>query len=287
VTAEDSDLIEAVQYMSACCARLGLYDEAAEQHERLLQLAARRGHRQLRAETLANQGVMHYLKGEYHVAHEQLAEAARLTEELGLATERAQISNNAGFALYRLGRLREAEQAFQQSVEIFRTFGALAALVSPYNGLGNVMLAQQRYDEAWDYYRRALLLAQEVGDRTNTGASHMHLGRCAALQGRFAAAKNEFALALNTLEGTSFWNVLARTYEFMAEMNLRLGHDSEALRCAQRRAELARRHANWPMEQAAWRQQAAALERMGRAEDARDCLAAAERGPEQELPSRN
>ena len=272
VIERDPEAIEAIQYISACHARLGQYQEAAQRHSELTQLAERRGDRQLLVEAQANMGVMYYFKGEYSTAHEHYSQAAELAEQLGLTTELAQVFNNDGFALFRLGRPHKAEEAFRRAVEIFKTFGALAALVGPYNGLGNVMVEQQRYDEARDYYRRALTLAQEIGDRTNTGVSHMHLGRCASLQGEFSDAKNEFTRALNVLEGTSFWNVLARTYEYMAEMNLRLGHYSETIRCADRKIELARRHSNWTMEVAAWRQKAGALGNLGRSAEADECL---------------
>ncbi len=279
VIGQDGEITEALQYLSAAYARVGRYDEATELNRRTLELAQQRGEQQLLVEVRANMGVLHYLKGEYEHAQQHYAAAATLAEQSGLETERAQIYNNSGFALFRLGRAAEAEAAFRRAAEISRRFGALAALIGPYNGLGNVLLEQQRYDEARDYYRRALTLAQEIGDRTNTGVTHMHLGRCASLQSRFDDAKNEFALALNALEGTSFWNVRARTYEYIAEMNLRLGNHAETIRCADKRIELARKHANRTMEAAAWRQKAEALRRMGQEEGARACLAQAAAPP--------
>jgi tetratricopeptide (TPR) repeat protein/tRNA A-37 threonylcarbamoyl transferase component Bud32 len=272
VIEEDASVIEALQYLSVCSARLGRYEEAGDYHCQITSVAEQRGDQQLLVEAKANMGVMYYLKGEYEQAQKLYAEAAEIAERLGLEAERAQIHNNAGFALARLGRNEEAEAAFRRAVEVCKGFGALAPLIGPYNGLGNLLLDQQRYTEARDYYQRALTLAQEIGDRTNTGISHMHLGRCASLEGQFASAKNEFALALNTLEGTSFWNARARTYEYMAEMNLRLGDYAEALRCAEKKIELARRHANRTMEVAAWRQKAEALRRSGRICEADYCL---------------
>ncbi|NLG43922.1 MAG: tetratricopeptide repeat protein [Phycisphaerae bacterium] len=272
VIEEDANFIEALQYLSACSARLGRYEEAGKYHRQITSLAEQRGDKQLLVEAKANMGVMYYLKGEYEQAQQLYAEAAVIAEGLGLEAERAQIYNNAGFALARLGRSEEAEAAFRRAVDVCKGFGALAPLIGPYNGLGNLLLDQQRYAEARDYYQRALTLAQEIGDRTNTGISHMHLGRCASLEGQFASAKNEFALALNTLEGTSFWNARTITYEYMAEMNLRLGDYAEAVRCAEKKIELARRHANRTMEAAAWRQKAEALRLSGRVREADECL---------------
>ncbi|MFH1748923.1 MAG: serine/threonine-protein kinase [Planctomycetota bacterium] len=269
--AENPDVLEPIQYMGVCYARLGKYEEAQRQHEQMQEIANKRDDRRLLVEAQANMGVMYYFRGEYETAHNYYAQAAEIAEETGLITERAQVYNNLGFVLFRLGRPEAAEKGFLRAIEIFRDYGALASLIGPYNGMGNVLVEQNRHDEARDYYQRALALAQEVGDVTNVGVSHMHLGRCASVQGRFADAKNEFALALNALEGTSFWNVLARTYAFIAEMNLKLGNVAEAIRCADKNLALAQRHANTRMETAAWRQKAEALERAGRNPEAEIC----------------
>jgi len=273
----DPEIIEALQYLCTCHARLGRYDEAEVYQQQIFAAAEQRGDRQLLAEAKASQAFLRYLKGEYSLAHWLYMEAAELTEQLGLETECAQVYNNAGFALFHLGKPEQAEAAFRKAVGICRRFGALAALIGPYNGLGNVLLAQKRYDEARDYYLRALTLAEETGDRTNVGVSHMHLGRCASLRGEFSQAKNEFALALNTLEDTPFWNARARTYEYIAEMNLRLGRYAEAARCADKKIELARRHANSTMEAEGWRLRAEAMRRMGRGAEADACLEEARR----------
>jgi tetratricopeptide (TPR) repeat protein len=267
---------EAIGFVGVCHARLGRYDEAEAQHRQQEALALEWGDPRLQIEALANLGVMNYFRGDYAAAEAHYARALRMAEEVGLATERAQICNNLGFVLIRRGRPAEAEQAFLRAIETHRAYGGLTSLVGPYNGMGNVLAEQKRYGEARAYYRRALALASEIGDRTSVGTTHMHLGRCAALQGRFADAKHEFTMALNALEETRFWNGLARAYEYIGEMNLQLGHCDEAVRCADKRIELARQHSNTRMEQAAWLQKAEALKRAGRAAEAEACLVHAE-----------
>jgi tetratricopeptide (TPR) repeat protein len=79
-------------------------------------------------------------------------------------------------------------------------------------------------------------------------------------------------MALNALEETRFWNGLARAYEYIAEMHLQLGNFDEAIRCADKRIELARQHKNVRMESGAWIQKAEALNRAGRTEDAAACM---------------
>jgi len=271
--AVDPEFGEAIGMAGICLARLGRYDEAEAHHRRQRSLAERWGDARGEIEALANLGVMYYFRGDYEAAERHYRQAASLAEQRGLAAESAQIFNNLGFALYRCGRLEEAERAFQRAIDTHRSFGGLASLVGPYNGLGNVLAQQKRYDEARRYYRRALALALETGDRASVGATHTHLGYLATQEGRYREAKHEFAMALNALEETRFWNGLARVYEYVADLHLRLGDAVEAARCADQRIELARQHANVRMEQAAWLQKAEALRRLGLVEEAAECQA--------------
>lgn len=265
----EPEYVEALGLVGVCHARRGDYDQAEAHHQQVLKLAEARHEPRLAVEARANLGVMYYFQGDYNRAHQAYARAAEDAASFQFSAEAAQINSNLGFVLYRLERPVEAEQAFRRAIAMHRKYGATVALIGPYNGLGNVLTDQARYEEAREYYRRALALAQEVGDRANIGTSHMHLGRAAALQGRFPEAKMEFALAQNTLEEITFWNGLARLYEFMADMNLRLGQNAEAVRCAERRIELAQQHENHRIEAAAWRQKGHGLEGMDRAAAAR------------------
>ncbi len=269
--AQAPDFAEAIGFVGVCLARLGRYEEAESHHRRQQALADEWGDQRHHVESRANLGAMNYFRGQYDAAEAHYRDAGRVADELGLAAESAQICNNLGFVLYRLGRLGEAEQSFLRAIETHRTYGGLALLVGPYNGMGNVLAEQRRYEEARTYYRRALALATEIGDRTSVGTTHMHLGRCAALEGCFADAKHEFTMALNALEETRFWNGLARAYEYVAEMHLQLGNVDEAIRCADKRIELARQHQNVRMEAAAWLQKAEALKRAARVDEAAAC----------------
>lgn len=269
----DPDFVEPLQYIGACHARLGQYAQAAAHHHRQEQIALERRDSRLLVEAQANLGVMHYFQGHFDEAHRVFSTAAAAAEQLGLTTELAQIYNNLGFALIRLHRPDEAQAAFGRAIETHRAFGALASLIGPYNGMGSLLLDQQRYAEAEHYYGRALALAHEIGDRANVGVAHMHLGRCAAARGQLDIAKTEFALALNALEETSFWNGLARAYEYVADLHVRSGDYEEAARCADKRIELARRQNNRPAEAAAWQQLAEIWRQAGRLGEMEQCLA--------------
>ena len=255
----DESFSEAVGFVGVCCARMGDYDEAVAYNRRQYELAAQADDGRIRVEAHANLGSMYYFQGDYESANEWLGRAADAAEKLGLTAELALIRNNLGFALLQLGRPTEAEASYRKAIETHKRHGALVSLIGPYNGLGHVLREQHRYEEARDYFHRALALAQESDDRVNAGVAYMNLGQCALKQGRLGDAKHELAVALNVLEHTKFWNGLARVYEYMAELNLTLGNGVEAARCAERRLELAQRHANAPMADAARKQKDRAL----------------------------
>lgn len=272
----DPGLIEAIGFVGVCCARMGRYDEAAEHYTAQERLAQETGDERAKVEAFANRGAMHYFRGEYELADEYLARAIDAAEALGLASEVAQVRNNLGFAQLQLGRAAEAERTFRQAIDTHKSLGALVSLVGPYNGLGSVLRQQKRYEQAREYFDRARTLAQESEDRVNVGVAYMNLGQCAILTGRLTDAKHELAMALNLLDDTGFWNGRARVYEFMADLNLRLGNTEEAVRCADRRIALAAKHGNARMESAAWAQKAKALKLAGRTAEASKCLGAAQ-----------
>ncbi len=149
--AADPEFGEAIGMTGICLARLGRYDEAEAHHRRQEALAERWGDARGQIEALANLGVMYYFRGDYEAAERHYRQAAGLAEQRGLAAENAQICNNLGFALYRCGRLEEAAQAFERAISTHRSYGGLTSLVGPYNGLGNVLAQQKRYDEARAY----------------------------------------------------------------------------------------------------------------------------------------
>ncbi|MBL8879339.1 MAG: tetratricopeptide repeat protein [Phycisphaerales bacterium] len=250
----DPQVVEPLSYIGACHARLGNYEESETYHRQLESIALERSEKRLLVESHANLGVMHYFRGDYETSVRLQLSAARIAEELSMTAELAFISNNLGFAQFRLERGQEAEVAFRTAIEIHRRFGALGALIAPYNGLGNVLVEEGRFSEAREFYAEALALAEEIGDRTNVGLTHLHLGRAATLEARYAEAKHELAIALSVFEDATFWNGLMRAHEYMVDLNTRLGDFAEALRGVEKRIALAGKFGNARLEAAALRQ---------------------------------
>lgn len=262
----------AVGFAGICCARAGRYEQSAQYNEKQQTIARETGDERLLAEAYANRGTMHYFRGEFESACDWLSRSAKLAERLGQKTDVALIRNNLGFVLMQLNRHEEAEEMFNLAIEHHHRNGATTLLIGPYNGLGNVLRKQEKFEEARGRFRLALSVAQDISDIVNVGVAYLNLGHCALLQHKIAVAKDELAIAMSVLEQTSFWNGLARVYEHLADLNLFVGNGQEAVRCADRRIELAVRHCNSRMQQAAWEQKAAGLRLCGRFVEAEQCL---------------
>ncbi len=268
----DSNLTEAIGLAGACQVKMGQYGEAEQLHQRQLEIAGRLNDPRLLVESHASVGAMNYFRGDFDAALLSYQTALDIAKRNSLSSEVGKISNNLGFTLYQLNRKAEAETAYRMAIDTHKANGALVSLIGPYNGLGNVLRDQDNLEDAISHHRRALSLAQESDDQVNAGICFVYLGKCAGAQGRLAEAKQNLASALNLLEETTFWNGLARVYDSMTELNLRLGDWAEASRCADKKIDLARQHANPRLEAGAWRQKAKALEIGGDSSGSAYCL---------------
>lgn len=125
-----------------------------------------------------------------------------------------------------------------------------------------------QYDEATDFYQRALASLRAAGDRAGEGRAHGHLGISFGRIGRFDLAVDSFQQAI-----TIHHEVGNRTGEAVARGNLghayeHLGRYDEALEQNQRHLELAREIAYRTGEAVALGNLGGVLRRLGRSEEA-------------------
>ncbi len=268
----DPGFVDLIGFIGVCHARQGQYDEAIQHHNRLKQIADEADDPYRLAEAVSNLGVMHYFKGDYGSAYDLLCLANRLEQKLNLLPILSKNYNNLGFVLTKLERLEEADDAFQQAIEIMTSLGTKVSLISSYNGRGEVAFQRGRHAEAAAQYETALALATQMEDQVNVGICHLNLGRCAARMDRLDEAERRFQTALERLLPTTFWHGQALVYEQMTELHLRRDRLDEALECIEQRTTLAQRFKNRRIESACWEQKARAYQKMGQPDTAVDCM---------------
>lgn len=264
----DSEYDDAISLIGAANARLGNYDRAVYLHQERERRARDLDDPVSLAEALGNLGAMYYYKGDYAVAYDFLNRATQLSEQIDPTPDTAKLYTNLGMAVMRLDRIEDAERAFDRAIDICTEFNDIVSMVGPNNGMGTVLLKQERFTEAREFHERALAMAEKIKARVMVGVSQMNIGRCACLMKDFTESSIWFNAALGTLERTKFWNGLTLVYEYLADMHMMSDAPHEALDCIDKRIELAARHGNRRMESDAWEQKARAFEQMDQTHDA-------------------
>src|SRR5262249_28150388 len=74
------------------------------------------------------------------------------------------------------GRLEEAADWFRKALAIFEEIGDRPRMAASYHRLGMVAQDGGRLDEAADWYGRSLAISEEIGDRPDMADSYHQLG---------------------------------------------------------------------------------------------------------------
>jgi tetratricopeptide (TPR) repeat protein len=124
----------------------------------------------------------------------------------------------------RVADLDGARRAYESALPIYREIHARLGEANLHQGLGNLHIAEQDYQAAFNEFRAALDVHNEIQDRLGLGGDLVYMGRAAAAAGSHAQAVILFDEALNllrtindqwgqalSLEGQaqSFWNLEA------------------------------------------------------------------------------
>jgi predicted ATPase/class 3 adenylate cyclase len=184
-------------------------------------------------DTARKQGEMDTARDQYHRALSTLGEPATPQAQ----TEAARGLTGVAWTYFLQGRLAEAEQACETSLEMARSAGALADLATAENLMGGIYYRQSdwipalnhttramvlreqmgytwgvastlgnlgilavsagHWKKAWSYFERSLVLQQEIGDIEGLAVAHNNLGSLARDQGKYDLAEHHFRESLN------------------------------------------------------------------------------------------
>jgi tetratricopeptide (TPR) repeat protein len=150
--------------------------------------------------TLTNLANALAAQGKHEAALTTYDEAARILKNLGSELEIANIHLWRGTLLFTLGRLTEAERAFElaDSPGLRRTGNVqYRALIA--NNLGNVYLAQSRIEAAVERLQTGIDLWRQIGEEVQLGNTLGTLGEAEAARGQVADAVRAYDEALEHL----------------------------------------------------------------------------------------
>lgn len=171
-------------------------DEALRHHRKAAGLRRHPGRASALASSLVALGQVALAEGDVPTALERFAEAEAKMDEGGVPPwQRTSLWIGRGRALRRIGDLPAATKALRKALDLCRVGDvpeeALARL-----SLGQVLLEQEKVDEAIAEVRKAHFQASLLSDAALLGDAERLLGRCAWRQGRKDDALGHFYEAL-------------------------------------------------------------------------------------------
>ena len=126
------------------------------------------------------------------------------------------------------GRLDEAQEFLQESLEIYEQTGNQIGCAISLTGLGNLAFAQNRYERADQYLMRAVEIAREMNSIERTIIASMYQGTVCLYSGKFSQAQGilEYCVMESAEHGLPLYQVTSLSY--LAYDLLHLGKYSQA-----------------------------------------------------------
>lgn len=183
--------------------RLGRMAEARDGLQSALARLAETQDAQLLADLHTELGVLEQASGNLEAAEQAFNSSLSLLEPAQRGA-RARALAGLGLLRHSQGRLEEAFSGYDQALVLARGAGAHALEASLCRDLGTLRLQQRRFDEAREYFRRALDLhrthdAESLSDGTLVGIIEGNLGILEQELGHFEPAAKHFRRGLRAV----------------------------------------------------------------------------------------
>lgn len=143
---------------------------------------------------------------------------------------RAAAAQNLGICHQLRGDYGEALKWFRQALAINEELGNRAGMASSYHHLGWIAQDRGDYDEALKWYRQALAIVEELGNRAGMASSYHHLGLIAHLRGDYEEAQERYSQSLKIEEELDNRAGIAASYHQLGRLAQTRQDCNEALR---------------------------------------------------------
>jgi tetratricopeptide (TPR) repeat protein len=238
-TAARAGKAHALISLGIVCWRLGRYQEAAEHHERALDLARETGNETQLGRALLGLGIVYWHLGRTAQTLDCGQQALELYREIGDRLGEARVLGNLGNVHSQLGNYPAALDHHRQALNLFREVGDPAGAGNEMGGLGSVLEALGRYPEALDHLKRALTFARQAGYRECEASALRNIGIVYRRLGRLTEALLHHQQALDlireigdrTAEGYALGQ-LGTVYERLGRLAQAVEYHREALAIA-------------------------------------------------------
>jgi len=166
----------------------GNRDAAEAAYRDALRIARQQKDPFLEVASLGSLGLVATEREHYDESIEWNREALKLSQSLGTQGSTAKILGNMGWSYIELGDLETALTLRTQAEEISARVGQSGDRIYWLSGIGDIYLAQQKYDLAASTYQGALALAEELSDQAATAQCYVNLASTELQRGRLDSA---------------------------------------------------------------------------------------------------
>ncbi len=175
-------------------------------------------------------GIVHAYKGEYPKALENYRIGLKIFEKAGDKWGVANSHNHIGIVYLYQGNYPEALENYFKGLKIFEEIDYKKGIVNCYNNIGVVYKNQGKYPEALKNYFMSLKIYEEIGDKHGIGMSYNNIGNIYHLQGKYPEALKNHLVALKIKEELGDKHGIASSHNNIGIIYKEQGKYPEALK---------------------------------------------------------
>jgi len=168
-------------------------------------------------------GAVAYQERAYDRADEYVRKSLALREVIGDRAGVARLYNNLGLLGLIRGNLRDAEVNFTRSIDLLERIGDAEGIALSYINLGLVKFDRGNFNEAAQYLGKGYHAAEQIGHRFYLGLALMYIGRLQIAQQRIKEAEDNLFKSLAIFEELGVQDHLVDAQYYLIESYLEAG----------------------------------------------------------------
>lgn len=207
---------------------LGRYDEAQAQISDALARHTKDGDQRAIATSLSRLGNVHQDRGNFEAALECHRDALEIRKATGDRWGQVVARNNLAALSFELGELAEARTGWLAALPEAEAIGALPLSALILTNLGELALAENKFDEARSRLENALEIIDDIQDRGLETQCCRHLAALEKIQGNTTAARELAERALAVAQAAGLREPEAQAYMTLGDVLSASIHDEDA-----------------------------------------------------------
>jgi tetratricopeptide (TPR) repeat protein len=218
--------------------RLGQLDAAAQQYAQAAALREQLGDEEGLAKSLRNLAIVQAVHGDGKTADATLDRVRRLLEKRNDRASLAELYNDRGVVAEEHGAYAQALGLYRQALALRQELNLPPLVAESLNNVGFASYNLGDFDNALVFWQQALASYRKIDDAS--GALHIEesIGLLDIARGRFAAARERLAAALQAAEDHQLPEEAAVAHTYLGQLDVFEGRYADAATSAQHAAEI-------------------------------------------------